>query len=144
MIGGDWEVEWQTPDSSIKKVENGMGKTYQCEDNGKLGNNDQNQQKKYNLRLRKVNEMVGNSKSNDVDFKRIEIDESNANDVQENEDCAEMVQGGVNCISDYPTNMFSFSGGQPSRFHKSQHQMHQMTDTRMQHNQYSYTRHTRE
>ena len=34
------------------KVGNGMGKTYQCEDNGKLGNNDQNQQKKYNLRSR--------------------------------------------------------------------------------------------
>ena len=56
------------------KVEIGMGKTYQCEDNGKLGNNDQNQQKKYNLRLRKVNDMVGNSKSNDVDLKRIETD----------------------------------------------------------------------
>ena len=70
---------------------NGMGKTYQCKDNGKLGNNDQNQQKKYNLRSRKVNDMVGNSKSNDVHFKRIEIDESNANDVQENEGYVEMV-----------------------------------------------------
>ena len=37
---------------------NGMGKTYQCKDNGKLGNNDQNQQKKYNLRSRKVNDML--------------------------------------------------------------------------------------
>ena len=36
--------------------------------------------------------MVGKSKSNDVDFKRIEIDESNVNDVQENEDYVEMVQ----------------------------------------------------
>ena len=27
MINGDWEVERQTPDSSIMKVENGMGKT---------------------------------------------------------------------------------------------------------------------
>ena len=141
MIGGDWEVARQTPDSSIKKGENGMGKTYKCEDNGQLGNNDQNQQKIYNLRLRKVNEMVGNSKSNDVDFKRIEIDESNANDVQENEDYVEMVQGGVNCISDYPTNMLFFSGGQPSRFHKSQHQMHQMPDTRMQHNQFLLGQH---
>ena len=44
MIGGDWEVVRQTHDSSIMKVENSMGKTYQCEDNGKLGNNDQNQQ----------------------------------------------------------------------------------------------------
>ena len=141
MIGSDWEVVRQTHDSSITKVENSMGKTYQCEDNGKLGNNDQNQQKKYNLRLRKVNDMVGNSKANDVDFKRIEIDESNANDVQENEDYVEMVQGGVNCISDYPTNMLFFSGGQPSRFHKSQHQMHQMPDTRMQHNQFLLGQH---
>ena len=69
MIGGDWEVERQTPDSSNMEVGNGMGKTYRCEDNEKLGNNDQNQQKKYNLRLRKVNNMVGNNKSNDVDFK---------------------------------------------------------------------------
>ena len=37
---------------------NGMGKTYQCKDNGKLGNNDQNQQKKYNLRSRKVNDTL--------------------------------------------------------------------------------------
>ena len=29
--------------------------------------------KKYNLRSRKVNDMVGNSKSNYFDFKRIEI-----------------------------------------------------------------------
>ena len=141
MIGGDWEVERQTPDSSIMKVENGMGKTYQCEDNEKLGNNDQNQQKKYNLRSRKVNDMVGNSKANDVDFKRIEIDESNANDVQENEDYVEMVQGDVNCISGHPTNMLSFSGGQPSRFYKSQHQMHQMPDNRMQHNQFLLGQH---
>ena len=103
------------------EVGNGMGKTDQCEDNGKLGNNDQNQQKKYNLRSRKVNDMVGYSKSNDVDFKRIETDESNAKDVQVNEDYVEMVQGDVNCISGHPTNMFSFSRGQPSRFHKSQH-----------------------
>ena len=66
------------------EVGNGMGKTDQCEDN------DQNQQKKYNLRSRKVNDIVGNSKSNDVDFKRIEIDESKTNDVQENEDYVEM------------------------------------------------------
>ena len=43
-------------------------------------------------------DMVGNSKSNDVDFKRIEIDESNANNVQENKDYIEMVQSDVNCI----------------------------------------------
>ena len=109
-----------------------MGKTDQCGDSGKLGNNDQNQQKKCNLRSRKVNDIVGNSKSNDVDFKRIEIGELNRNDVQQNEDYVEMVQGDVNCISGHPTNMFSFSGGQPSRFHKSQqHQMHQMPDTRI-------------
>ena len=35
--------------------------------------------------------MVGNSKSNNVDFKRIEVDQSNSNDVQENEDYVEMV-----------------------------------------------------
>ena len=28
MISDDWEVDRQTPDSSIMKVENGMGKTY--------------------------------------------------------------------------------------------------------------------
>ena len=55
------------------EVGNGMGKTYRCEDNEKLGNNDQNQQKKYNLRLRKVNNMVGNNKSNDVDSKCTEM-----------------------------------------------------------------------
>ena len=43
MIGGDWEVGRQTPDSSNMEAGNGMGKTDQCEDNGKLGNNDQNQ-----------------------------------------------------------------------------------------------------
>ena len=91
MIGGDWEVERKTPDSSNVEVGNGMGKAYQCEDNEKLGYNDQNQQKKYNLRSRKVNGMVGNSKSNNADFKRIEIDESNSNDLQENEDYVEMV-----------------------------------------------------
>ena len=108
MVVGDWEVERQTPGSSNMEVGNGMGKTDQCEDNGKLGNNDQNQQKKYNLRSRN-----SNSKSNDVDFKRIEIDESNANDVQENEDYVEMVQGDMNCASGHSTSMFSFSGGQP-------------------------------
>ena len=46
MIGGDWEVERQTPGSSNTQVGNGIGKTDQYEDNGKLGNNDQNQQKK--------------------------------------------------------------------------------------------------
>ena len=50
--------------------------------------------------------MVSNSKSIDVDFKCIEIDESNVNDVQENEDYVEMVQGDVNCISGHPTNNF--------------------------------------
>ena len=64
-----------------------------------------------------VADIVGNNKSNDVDSKRIEIDESNANDVQENEDYVEMVQDDVNRISSHPTNMFSFSSGQTSRFH---------------------------
>ena len=88
MIGGDWEVERKTPDSSNVEVGNGMGKAYQCEDNEKLGYNDQNQQKKYNLRSRKVNGTVGNSKSNNANFKRIEIDEQG---LQENEDYVEMV-----------------------------------------------------
>ena len=57
------------------EVGNGMTKTDQCEDNGKLGNSDQNQQKKYNLRSKKANDIVGNSKSNDLDFNCIEIDE---------------------------------------------------------------------
>ena len=141
MISGDWEVERQTPDSSNMEVGNGMGKTDPCMDNGKLGNSDQNQQKKYNLRSSKVNDIVRNRRSNDVDFKRIEIDESNANDVQENEVYVEMVQGDVNCISGHPTNKFSFSGGQPSRFHKSHHQIHQMPDTRMQYNQFLLGQH---
>ena len=51
-------------------------------------------------------DMVGNSKSNDVDFKRIEIDESNANNVQENKDYIEMVQSDVNCIWGHPSNVF--------------------------------------
>ena len=106
MIRCDWEVERQTPDSSNMEVGNGMGKTWQCEGNGKLGNNDQNQQKKYNLRLSKVNDMVGNSKSNDVNFKRIKIDESNVNDVKENEHYLEIVQGDINCISGHPTVFF--------------------------------------
>ena len=33
--------------------------------------------------------------------------ESKSNDVQENEDYVEMVQGDMNCISGHPTNMFS-------------------------------------
>ena len=141
MIGGDWEVGRQTPDSSNMEAGNGMGKTDQCEDNGKLGNNDLNQQKKYDLRSRKDNDIVGNSKSNDVDFKRIEKGESNANDVEENEDYVEMAQDGVNCMSGHPANMFPFSGCQPSRFHKSQHQMHQMPDPRMQYNQFLLGQH---
>ena len=141
MISGDREVERQTPDSSNVEVGNGMDKADQCEDNRKLGSIDQNQQKKYNLRSRKVNDIVDNSKSDDVDFKCTEIDKSNTNDVQENEDYVEMVQGDVNCISGHHTNMFSFSGGQPSRFNKSQHQMHQMPDTRMQYNQFLLGQH---
>ena len=43
MIGGDCKVERQIPDSSNMEAGNGMGKTDQCEYNGKLGNNDQNQ-----------------------------------------------------------------------------------------------------
>ena len=43
MIGGDLEVEKQKPDSSNMEVGNGMGKTYQCEDNGKLGDKKQKQ-----------------------------------------------------------------------------------------------------
>ena len=66
------------------EVGNGLGKTGQCQVSGKLHNNGQNLQQKYNLRSRKVNDMVGNSKSNDVNFKCIETDESKAN-VQENE-----------------------------------------------------------
>ena len=85
--------------------------------------------------------MVGNSKWNGVDFKSIEIHESNANDIQENEDYVEMFQGDVNCISGHPTNMFSISDGQPSRFDKSQYQMHQMPDTRMQQNQFLLGQH---
>ena len=56
----------------------------------------------------KVNDIVGNSKSSDVDFKRIEIGESNANDVLENEDYIEMVQADVNCISGHPLICFLF------------------------------------
>ena len=78
---GGWEA---TPDNSNMEVGNGLGKTDQCEVSGKLHNNGQNLQQKYNLRSRKVNDMVGNSKSNDVNFKCIETDESKAN-VQENE-----------------------------------------------------------
>ena len=48
MIRGDWEVERQRPDSSNRDTGNGMGKIDQWEDNEKLGNNDQNQWKKYN------------------------------------------------------------------------------------------------
>ena len=39
--------------------------------------------------------------------------ESKSNDVQENEDYVEMVQGDMNCASGHSTSMFSFSGGQP-------------------------------
>ena len=67
--------------------------------------------------------------------------ESKSNDVQENEDYVEMVHSDMNCISGHPTNMFSLSGVQPLRFHKSQYQMHQMPDTRMQHNQFLLGQH---
>ena len=98
-----------------------------------MGNGDQNPQKKYNLRLRKANNIVDNSKSTDVNFKCIGIDESNTNDVKE------MVLGDVSYISGYPTNIFSFSGGQPSRFHQTQHPIHQMPDIGMQYNSYFYS-----
>ena len=93
------------------------------------------------MRSRKVNDIVAKSNSNNVDFICIEIGESNANDVQENEDYVEMVQGDVNCISGHPTNMFSFSGGQPSRFHKRQQQMPQIPDIGMQYNQFLLGQH---
>ena len=54
---------------------------------------------------------------------------------------AELVQGDANCISGHPTNMVSFSGGQPSRFHKNQHQMHQIPNTPMQYNQFPLGQH---
>ena len=98
-------------------MEVGNGKTGQCEDNGKKGNIDQNQRKKYNLRQRKANDIVDNSKSNNVNFKQIEIYETNTNDGRKNEDYIEMVQGDLNCISGHPSYMFSFSGSQPSRLH---------------------------
>ena len=75
------EVERQTPDTKSMEVENGMAKTNQCGDIGKVGNSHQNQRGKYYLRSSKTNDIVGNSKLNDVNFKRIEIDESNTNDV---------------------------------------------------------------
>ena len=78
MIGSDLDIERQTPGSSNMETGNGMAKTYQYYDNGKLSNSDQNQQKKYNLRSRKANDIVLR--------KCIEKDESNINDVQEDED----------------------------------------------------------
>ena len=78
MIGSDLDIEKQTPGNSNMEAGNGMAKTYQYYDNGKLSNSDQNQQKKYNLRSRKANDIVLR--------KCIEKDESNINDVQEDED----------------------------------------------------------
>ena len=78
MIGSDLDMERQTPGSSNMETGNGMAKTYQYYDNGKLSNSDQNQQKKYNLRSRKANDIVLR--------KCMEKDESNINDVQEDED----------------------------------------------------------
>ena len=46
MIGSDLDIERQTPGSSNMETGNGMAKTYQYYDNGKLINSDQNQQKK--------------------------------------------------------------------------------------------------
>lgn len=78
MIGSDLDIERQTTGNSNMEAGNGMAKTYQYYDNGKLSNSDQNQQKKYNLRSRKANDIVLR--------KCIEKDESNINDVQEDED----------------------------------------------------------
>lgn len=78
MIGSDLDIEKQTPGNSNMEAGNGMAKTYQYYDNGKLSNSDQNQQKKYNLRSRKANDIVLR--------KCMEKDESNINDVQEDED----------------------------------------------------------
>ena len=122
-------------DKHLTAVENGIAKTDQCEDNRKLGNSFQNQQKKYNLRSRKANDIAGKSKLNDVNFKSIEIYKSTTIDIQGDEDYTEMIQSDFNWISGYSTNMFSSSGGQSSRFHQSQHQMHQMPHTRGQYNQ---------
>lgn len=58
MIGSDLDIERQTPGSSNMETGNGMAKTYQYYDNGKLSNSDQNQQKKYNLRSRKAYDIV--------------------------------------------------------------------------------------
>ena len=69
------------------------------------------------------------------------MNESNTNDVQQNEDYVEMVQSDVNCITGHSSNIFSFSGGQPSRFHQSQQQMHQMRDSRIQYNQFLLGQH---
>ena len=57
MTNGNWRFERQTPDNSNKKVGNGMAKTDQCDGNRKLGNSDQNQLKKYNLRSRNANDI---------------------------------------------------------------------------------------
>ena len=65
------------------------------------------------------------------------MNESNTNDVQQNEDYVEMVQSDVNCITGHSSNIFSFSGGQTSRFH----QMHQMRDSRIQYNQFLLGQH---
>ena len=42
------------------------------------------------------------------------MDDSNTNNVQEDDDYAEMVQGNLNYISAQPSNMFSFLDGQQS------------------------------
>ena len=69
----------------------------------KLGKRNLKQWKKYS---------IVETKWNDVDFKRFEMDNSNTNDVQEDDDYVEMVQGDLKYISAQPDNRFSFLGGQ--------------------------------
>ena len=87
------------------EVWSGMGKTCRCEDNRKLGNNDQNQHNIIWDRGKSVTWLVIASQI--ISILNVLRYESKSNDVQENEDYVEMVQGDMNCISGHPTNMFS-------------------------------------
>ena len=76
--------------------------------------------------------MVGNSKSNDFDFNRIEI-------WIKVKWCTRKWRLCRNGSEWYE--LYLRSPHEPLRFHKSQHQMHQMPVTRMQHNQFLLGQH---
>lgn len=138
MIGGDRGVEGRTPDNC--NMESGNNNEV---NQSKMvnGNKNHTQWKSYNLRSRGSNVKM---QDNNVDFERIEVDDTKQND--DNEDMHQggmngVSQGDVNCISGHPTNEFSLSGGQPRSDDQTQHQRHRTLEPRLHYNPFYLDQH---